>query len=154
MNILALDQATKTGWCNNTASGVWDFKVKRDESGGMRLIRFESKLQEIHDMTPLDLVVYERVAGRFKGAIIVASELVSVLKVFCEKNNIEYRAFSAGEIKRYATGKGNVNKPAMVAAMQKKYPYIEIIDDNHADAIALYDLANEEYGSIQNIEPN
>lgn len=32
MKILALDIATKTGWCNNTSSGVWDFNIKKEGS--------------------------------------------------------------------------------------------------------------------------
>lgn len=149
MNILALDQATKTGWaCDfQHGSGVWDLRIKKDESAGMRLIRLRSKLKELQMLMGFDLLVYERVAGRFQSSTNVASEIVSVMKVFCEDNGIEYRAFSAGEIKRHATGKGNCGKPAMIAAAKKKWPHIEIEDDNQADALHLLSLAREEYGN-------
>ena len=58
MKILALYVAIKTGWCNNTSSGVWDFKLKSDESSGMRLIRYKAKLAEIGKLERPDLVVY------------------------------------------------------------------------------------------------
>ena len=140
MNILSLDIATKTGFKTKNASGTWDLKSKRDESGGMRLLRFRSKLIEIMGIEKIDIVVYERVAGFHKGAIIVASELVGVLKSFCEDHKLEYKAYSAGEIKKFATGKGNANKEKMIEACIEKYG-ITPIDDNEADAIHLFHLA-------------
>lgn len=141
MNILALDIATHTGWCTKTASGVWDFSIKRDESSGMRLIRFKAKVREVIEKEQINLVVFERTAGFHKNAIIVQSELHGVLKLFLEENNIQYRAYSASEIKKFATGKGNAGKPLMIAAAKQKYPDVEIIDDNHADALHIYHLA-------------
>lgn len=140
-NVVALDVATKTGWASRHGSGVWDFAAKRDESKGMRLIRFRSKLKEMHSTDPIDVVVFERSAGRNQSAVIVQSELHGVLKHFCEENSIPYRAYSAGEIKKHATGKGNANKSKMVEAAKERFDHLDIIDDNHADALWLYDLA-------------
>ncbi|MCK5343663.1 MAG: hypothetical protein KAR20_09675, partial [Candidatus Heimdallarchaeota archaeon] len=78
MNILALDVATKTGWCNNDADGVWDFSIKRDESSGVRLLRFKAKLKELFNLSKPDLVVFERTSGMHKNSIIVQSELHGV----------------------------------------------------------------------------
>ena len=148
MKILAIDQATKAGWAvSSEISGVWNLSVLRDESAGMRLIRFRAKLKEIIQLENIDLVVYERVAGRFKAAISVSAELAGTLKVVCEDAKVEYRAFSAGEIKKHATGKGNSGKPLMVAAAKLKWPNIEIIDDNHADALWLLDFAKKLYNN-------
>ena len=149
MNILALDVATKTGFCTANGSGVWDLTPKRDESKGMRLLRFRSKLIELHKAEPIDIVVFERTAGFHKAALIVQAELHGVLKVFCEENEIEYRAYSAGEIKKCATGKGNASKQMMMDAAKANFTTIKIIDDNHADALFLYLLALEDL----NIKP-
>ena len=47
MNILALDPATKCGWAiSPTIGGTWDLSTRRDESKGMKLIRFRNKLTE------------------------------------------------------------------------------------------------------------
>lgn len=143
MNLLSLDIATKTGWCTRTTSGVWDLKPKRDESAGMALIRFKAKLAEIVKLEDIDLIVYERSAGMHVSSVISQSEKHGVLKLFCEENKIEYKAYSASDIKKKATGKGNSGKPLMIQACIDKYG-ITPIDDNHADAIHIYHLGIED----------
>ena len=143
MKILALDVATKTGWRTETSSGVWDFnKQKRGDSYGMRLIRFKSSVREILELEKIEIVVYERPAGMFKSSIIVASEMIGVLIALCEEKGIQYTAYSATEIKKFATGKGNAKKQDMIdSAVELGF---NVIDDNHADAIHLYNLAKKD----------
>lgn len=138
--ILALDIATKTGWATDTASGTWDFSLKKGESVGMRLIRFKSKVREMIQLEGITVVVYEIPVGRFQSSIVVATEMIGVLKALCEKNKVNYGSYSAKQIKKHFTGNGNAGKPAMIAEAKKRYPDIEIIDDNHADALAILDL--------------
>ena len=58
--ILALDVATKCGFALSSGpSGVFDLSVRRDESGGMRLVRLKAKLAEIHHAYAVDLIVFE-----------------------------------------------------------------------------------------------
>lgn len=144
MKILALDIATKTGWATDTASGVWDFKLKKGESDGMRLIKLRTKVKEVVQAEDIKLVVWERAAGRFKSAIITESELISAVKLFCEENNINYSAYSAKEIKKFFTDNGNASKKLMTDTAIQKYPHIKIIDDNHAEAIALLELTKSD----------
>jgi len=146
MNILSLDIATKTGWKTRTASGVWDFTLKKSDSYGMRIVRFKAKVREMIDLENIDIISYERVAGLHKGAIIVASEMVGVLHDLCIEKGIEITAYSAPEIKKFATGKGNANKAAMVQAAKEKYGYIGDSDDE-ADAIHLYYLTDADLNS-------
>lgn len=138
MNILALDVATKTGWCTKTAHGTWDFSLKRDESAGMRLVRFKAKLREMCALEEIKLVTFELSQGFHQNAVIVQSELHGVLKLFCEENKIDYRSFAPSEIKKFATGKGNANKEKMIEAALK-YGYFGN-DDNTADAMHIYHL--------------
>jgi len=154
MKILALDPATKCGWAHSgwgphgATSGTWDLSIRRDESGGMRLIRLQSKLNAIAG-AGLDLVVFEaaRNAGpKMQGALVVQSELQGVIKVWCEEKGIDYRGYSPSEIKKFATGKGNANKPEMLAAANAEWPDVEIIDDNQADAMWLLALVQSELG--------
>ncbi len=149
MRILALDPATKTGWAHSAGpSGVWDFKVLRDESGGMRLIRLKSKLGHIIESVGIDLVVFEaarNAAPKMQNALVIQAELQSVIKTFCEERAINYRGYSPSEIKTFATGKGNANKDLMVKKAQQTFTNIKIIDDNHADALFLLHLAMKEY---------
>ena len=143
MKILALDIASICGFRTETASGVWNFnKQKRGDSYGMRLIRFKSSLKEILDLEEIDVVVYERPAGMFKSSIIVASEMIGVLIALCEERGIQYTAYSATEIKKFATGKGNAKKQDMIdAAISLGF---NPADDNEADAIHLYNLAKKD----------
>lgn len=150
MKILAIDPATKCGWAHSDGpSGTWDLSIRRDESAGMRLIRLRGKLREILENVGIDLLVYEaarHAAPKMQGALVVQSELQAIIKEFCEdaKPKIQYRGYSPTEIKKHATGKGNANKPAMTIAAKIKFCFV-ITDDNHADALWLLDLAQEEY---------
>jgi Holliday junction resolvasome RuvABC endonuclease subunit len=138
MKVLALDIATKTGWCTETTSGTWDFKVKRGESEGMRVVRFKSRVKEMIELEGITVVSYERVAGFHKAAIIVAAEMVGVLKLLCTEMNVEIANYAATEIKKFATGKGNAKKDQMIAAAEELG--FTPGDDNEADAIHLYRL--------------
>lgn len=137
-NILALDIATNTGWKTKTASGVWNLKPNRGESEGMRVVRFKSKVKELITLENIDLISYERPAGMHKASIMVASEMVGVLKDLCIELNIDLACYSASEIKKFATGKGNAKKDAMIDAA--KQLGFNPKDDNEADAIHLYNL--------------
>jgi Holliday junction resolvasome RuvABC endonuclease subunit len=143
MTILALDIASLTGWClNNNFYGTWDLKTRKDESMGMKLIRFKSKLKEIHNLESLDLIVYERPAGRHANSVIHQAKLIGILEEFCEQSGIQYSASSASEIKKFATGKGNASKDEMIQAAKDKYGY-DGSDDNEADAIHLWNLTKD-----------
>lgn len=100
-----------------------------------------------------DLLVFEaaRNAGpKMQGALVVQSEIQGVIKHWCEERKwegfkLEYRGYSPSEIKKHATGKGNANKDAMLAAAKAKWPNVG--DDNEADAKFLLELAMKEYGT-------
>jgi len=157
--ILALDLGTKTGWAHSCGvSGTWDLSVKRDESGGMRLIRLRTKLKAIFQEEGIDLIVFEAVrnaAPGMQGAMVVMAEMQGVVKAWGETaklrgKQIEYRGYSPGEIKKHATGKGNSGKPAMREAAMKEWGPTVVrkgTDDNEIDAMWLLDLAKKEYGS-------
>lgn len=143
--ILAIDQASNCGWCcGDNLYGCWDFRTRKDESAGMKMIRFRSKLREVIEAERIELVVYERVAGQHAAAIIHSAKMVAIIETMCEELGIQYIAYSAGEIKRFATGKGNANKLAMIEAAKKKHGY-EGDNDNEADAIFIYQLAKANY---------
>jgi Holliday junction resolvasome RuvABC endonuclease subunit len=137
-NILALDVATKTGWRTKTSSGTWDLTPRRDESSGMRIIRFKAKLREICELEGINVVCFERPGGIHKSSIMIQSELHGVMKLFCEENKIDYIAFSSKEVKKYATGNGNAGKPLMIQEAEKRKGS-SVVDDNEADAYLIYD---------------
>jgi len=144
MSIIALDIATKTGWATSTASGTWDLKPNRGESEGMRVVRFKSKVRELIEIERPTIIAYERPAGMHKNSIMVASEMIGVLKDLCQEKGIEYASYSAMEIKKFFTGSGNANKAKMLSTAQEMFPEKKIKDDNEADALALYLLTKKD----------
>lgn len=117
--------------------------MKRDESGGMRLMRFRDKMRIIRNAAGIDLVVFEaaRHAGKFGiGALTVQAEIQGVLKLLCEEWDLQFKGYSPNEIKKHATGKGNSGKPEMIKAAEAKWGRV-FTDDNEADALWLLDLA-------------
>lgn len=144
VNVLSLDIASTTGWAiSPILYGTWDLKTRKDESMGMKLIRFRSKLREVCLLENIKVVIYERPAGQHKNSIIHEAKLIAIVEEFCEENNIDYRAYSAKEIKSFATGSGNSGKPAMIKAAQEKYGY-QGNNDNEADAILMLELYKNE----------
>lgn len=138
MNILALDIATTTGWKTRTSSGVWNLKPNRGESEGMRVVRFKAKLKELITIESIQLISYERPAGLHKSSIMVASEMIGVMKDLCVESGIDLACYSSKEIKKFATGNGNASKSDMInSARNLGY---NPSDDNEADAIHLYRL--------------
>lgn len=154
MRILAIDPATNCGWAIGDVSffaptwGVWDLSTRRDESTGMKLLRLESKLMEIHK-NGIALIVFEaarHAMPKMQGALVHQAKLQGIIERFAERKNIPCRGYSSKEIKLYATGKGNTSKDQVIAAARTRFGY-DGNDDNEADALSLCHLAHSEYGA-------
>jgi hypothetical protein len=140
--VLALDLGTQTGWAAQTGddrilSGTIAFKPSRFEGGGMRYLRFTDWLVETAMHTDgISRIVFEEVR-RHAGtdAAHVYGGFLATLSSWCEEHGIPYQGVPVGTIKRFATGRGNADKAAVIAAMQARgfHP----ADDNEADALAL-----------------
>lgn len=149
MSLLALDLGTKTGYAafagGATVSGTMDFKPGRYEGGGMRYLKLRRWLDELHATSALTEVVFEEVRRHAAtDAAHVYGGLLGVLTAWCEGQNpkVPYLGYPVGTIKKFATGKGNADKAAMIEAV-RLWGY-EPVDDNEADAIALLRLAMTE----------
>jgi Holliday junction resolvasome RuvABC endonuclease subunit len=70
---------------------------------------------------------------------------LGLLTAFAEHHQIPYQGVPVGTIKKHATGKGNANKDAMVAAMRALGH--QPADDNEADALALLHWAIAQEGA-------
>jgi hypothetical protein len=149
--VLALDLGTQTGWALRTGddrilSRTIAFKPSRFEGGGMRYLRFTDWLVEIAiHADGIRRVVFEEVR-RHAGtdAAHVYGGFLATLASWCEEHGIPYQGVPVGTIKRFATGRGNADKAAVIAAMQARgfHP----ADDNEADALALLLWAMENQG--------
>ena len=149
--ILALDLGTTTGWALRgfdglVTTGTASFKPGRYDGGGMRYLRFTNWLTELDRLSgPVGTIWFEEVR-RHAGtdAAHVYGGLTASLTSWAELRGIPYEGVPVGTIKRHATGKGNANKAAMIAAAKARG--FSPADDNEADAIAILHWAIETQG--------
>lgn len=148
MSILALDLGTQCGWAIHSEpliySGSYNLKPGKFDSNGQRYVKFENMLVEIFLGHNIDEIVYEAVRRHVgTDAAHVYGGLLAILQTTAIKNGIEYRGVAVQTIKKHATGRGNATKDEMIVAANAFYPHINIIDDNHADALCLLHYASK-----------
>lgn len=148
--ILAIDPGTKCGWAAGNCEailggGTWDLTSKHHESHGMRFWRFQQKLHFINCITPLFAIVYEEVRmHRGVQAAHIYGGFEAHIQSFCMEHTLIYISVPVGTIKKHITGKGNASKSAVIKAVRTKLK-VPVDDDNHADALALFDYARKTY---------
>ena len=152
-SILALDLGSTTGWAVRTGRcrilhGTAEFRPSRYEGGGIRYLRFGKWLDQTLDVTGgVDAVYFEEVRRHIgTDAAHVYGGLLATLTAWCEAHSIPYQGVAVGTIKRFATGKGNADKAAMIAAVRERG--FEPADNNEADAIAILLWALETNGGV------
>ena len=151
---LALDLGTTTGWALRgfdglITSGTASFRPGRFDGGGMRFLRFINWLTELDRLSgPIAAIWFEEVR-RHAGtdAAHVYGGLMATLTAWAELRGVPYQGVPVGTIKRHATGKGNADKEAMIAAARARG--FSPADDNEADAIAILFWALETKGGLQ-----
>lgn len=142
--ILAIDPATNCGWaCGNGEYGVWKILQKKNESIGMKWVRFTAILIEFIDKNDIKVIAYEAPSGRHINAVIHHAKLSAIIEKIAEERKIEYRGYNVKEIKKFATNNGNANKQMMIKAAEQYFGY-KGKDDNEADAICLLNLLKSE----------
>lgn len=140
--ILALDLGTQTGWatCSEKGilSGTESFHPRKGQGRGSRWIalrRWLSDVKRWHD-DGFDLVVVERVIRHSSAdSAHVYGGLLAHVEAWCESHGVRMESVSPGTIKKFATGKGNSDKAAMLEAARAAG--FSPRDDNEADALHL-----------------
>ena len=151
--LLAIDLGTTTGWALRSVDGIItsgkvSFRPSRYDGGGMRYLRFTNWLGELERLSgPIATIWFEEVR-RHAGtdAAHVFGGLLATLTSWAELRGIPYGGVPVGTIKKFATGKGNANKAAMMAAARTRG--FSPADDNEADAIAILLWAIETRGGV------
>ena len=140
--VLALDLGSTTGWALRSrdgiiTSGTMTFRPSRFEGGGMRYLRFRAWLDEVsHLAHGIDRVIFEEVrAHAGTDAAHIYGGFLANLTAWCEERELTYEGVPVGTIKRFATGKGNAGKDAVIAAIKARG--LHPADDNEADALAI-----------------
>jgi hypothetical protein len=139
--LFALDLGSFTGWAlkrinRPIVSGTMTFKAGRFEGGGMPFLRFRRWLAEIESAEG-PLVVYFEEVRAHAGTIAAHAYggFLAELTAWCEERGHPYEGVPVGVIKRFATGKGNADKQAVVDAIRARG--FSPADHNEADAIAI-----------------
>ena len=150
MNTLALDLGLLMGFAMEgpalpTVSGTQRFD-KTGASPGMRFLEFRKWLEKAAYLpgailAHVDIIVFEEAYQKGAAAWHSYGGFRGVLLEFCEQRGVEYRPVGTTVLKKWATGKGNAGKPEMVAEARRRHPEVDLIDDNHADALLLLDYA-------------
>ena len=152
-SILALDLGTTTGWALKPpsgliASGTVSFRPSRYDGGGMRYLRFRSWLNHLVAANAVSAVYFEEVRRHVgTDAAHIYGGFLACLSAWCEEHGIAYQGVPVGTIKRFATGKGNADKAAVIDALRERG--FSPTDDNEADAIAILLWANATNGGVR-----
>jgi hypothetical protein len=153
-SVLALDLGNTTGWATQLAggrieSGAVSFRPSRYDGGGMRYLRFRGWLDGIAaDAGGLAAIYFEEVRRHVgTDAAHIYGGLLATLTSWCEQQGIAYQGVPVSTIKRFITGKGNADKPAVMAAVRARG--FQPVDDNEADAIAILLWSIETHGGVR-----
>jgi len=151
MAILALDLGLRCGWAVNVLErvggeylgGTWDLRARVQDSRSMYLVKFRRQLELLGEAASIEHIVYEGVtfavtthAAHLWGA------MQGQLMLWADEHEIPYEAVQVPRLKKWATGKGNAGKGAMIAACCERCG-TNPADDNEADARLLLAYALE-----------
>lgn len=148
VNILAIDIGTTTGWARSSrngaiASGSEKFAPKRMEAAGQRWLKFRAFLGDQRQQAGEIHAVYYEDVKQHDGTLAahIYGGFLAMLEAWCAANNVSLKPVGVGTVKKHWTGKGNADKPMMIATAKAKgfHP----VDDNHADALAILSLARQ-----------
>lgn len=162
--LIALDPSTRCGWALGCGGAPRHGVANLDQRGGRRdrppdpYHARAGRMEALLDRLSEDLIA--AVAAAYAGrevdapagpaAVVcedatafmgrgksVGHELRGVVQAWCARHGHAYIGLAPVEVKRIATGRGNADKPAMVAAAQALLGY-NGRDDNEADALWVY----------------
>lgn len=116
-------------------TGAWDFSITRFDSPHVRYERFGVQL-DTHFTLGVTKVFYEKVL-RHRGttAAHVYGAFLNKLHEKCAEYNVPFEGLSVQEIKKFATGKGNAKKDAVMRSCEA-WGFSPKSEDE-ADAIAI-----------------
>jgi Holliday junction resolvasome RuvABC endonuclease subunit len=174
MHLIALDLGSSTGWARSLdgeiSAGTWELasakslktaKVLRmNRRLDIRVMTFVDRLKEIHAAKAIDYIFWEDVL--FAKSLAQAqlwSSFRGAIWTFAHLNGIHTDCLDTGKLKKWATGSGSADKPAMARALIVKNSRYSaqkglvkdskagtLLDDNAIDAIHLLSWALQLFG--------
>lgn len=161
-NIIFFDVATKTGYAASVSSpidgykcipvgddyvisGTYEVKLDRGENPPMRFRKFYTWADKlIGDIKP-KIVGYEQTHFRGGRATELLVGLTTRLQEIADDHNAGCTTIHSSALKKYVTGSGRSDKEEVIKAVRLLYPKIELVDDNHADALAGMTMLFDKY---------
>lgn len=137
--ILAIDPGTQLGYCSKEDSGSINFGQKYSND---RVKMFRNWLRDTVEQHGIEMIVYEKPTQGFYNATRIHSHFEAIILLVCADYGLGYLELSATEIKKWATGQWNAKKWQMIGACAEKLG-ITPEDDNHCDAIWIYDYVTK-----------
>ena len=138
MNLLALDLATQVGWA------LFDSSGRVIESGTFSLGKactLNERMRRLWTWLGRMTASYHGCRIAMEGPALRSSNLrhgaslAAVAMLAAQVNGLSLVEVAPSELKKHATTKGNAGKPEMIAAAKARFPFVEVEDDNHADAL-------------------
>lgn len=152
MNILAIDLGTQCGFALGMRDGTIKggsecFSPKKCGSHGQRWLVFRQWLTDLaRSAGEINAVYYEDVKNH--SGVLAAHAyggFLAHLEAWCAVNRIPLHGVGVGAVKKHWTGKGNAPKEAMIDEAKRRG--FKVVDDNHADSLAILDLARKKEGT-------
>jgi Holliday junction resolvasome RuvABC endonuclease subunit len=143
---LALDLGTKLGWAYGASNErpvfgtqlLQSSSQRKYESAGMKWLRLREWLNSFNGK--VDAVVLESVARHIgTDAAHAYGGALAEVTAWCAQQQIDCSGVQVPTIKKFATGRGNADKKAMMEAAAALG--FDVRDDNQADAIHLWRYA-------------
>lgn len=142
MKILALDLSlTCWGICSHLGVSSWEPPGKGVHRLHMGWVRVE-ELLAIHDP---EVVVIEGYSYASRQGSHQLGEMGGVVRLKILQEGVDYVEVSPSEVKKFAAGKGNANKEAVLTAAVRKLGYAGHSNDE-ADALWIWHMAQCGYG--------
>jgi Holliday junction resolvasome RuvABC endonuclease subunit len=145
MNILALDLSlTAPGICHPDGA-TETLKIKPALKGMHRLALIRAMVRSTVTTDHVDLVTLEGYSYGSKGrGVINIGELGGVIRLALHEASIPFVEIPPSCLKRYATGRGNADKDAVLQQAVIRAGHV-FVDNNAADAWWLWQLALAHY---------
>lgn len=142
-SILTLDLSlTCTGFCRDGETGRLCYPQLR---GWQRIAELTEAIGNL--ATDIDVVVLEGYSYASQGrSVYQIGELGGIVRFWIWGRQTPLVDVPPACLKRYATGKGNAPKDAMIAAAIRRFGF-EGSDNNEADAFLLWCMASHAYGA-------
>lgn len=149
MNILAIDQASLSGWAllydGELSSGTIPLSRPRKDTGpGHRMLEFQRELEErfgeIENKT-LTVVHEQPFVSQQLAAVVLVCGMAMHVEAWAHRH--QHRCLKAhnARVKKHATGNGFATKEQMLRNARLKWPDQDILDHNQADALWIMDWA-------------